>query len=321
MTNYYNLQSDEVIKLLRTSPNGLSNEEASKRLQEYGYNELPKEKGFTALGIFFSQFNNVLSWLLIFAGLLSIFLGEYLESIAMFSIVIINVILGFVQEYKADQALKSLQKISAPVARVMRGGQEMKIDSRMIVPGDIVFLESGDIVPADSRVIEESILKIDESSLTGESIPSLKVTHPFKAGTIVADQENMAFMGTIVTYGRGKSVITATGQTTEFGKIAKSIQVAKESDTPLQIKFSQMTKQIGIIAVVLILAVFFIGIFKTGLSVEQALITSLALAVATIPVALPTIVTIGLSVGSKKLAEQNMIIKNSQLQKVLAQLP
>ncbi len=309
MPEYYSIKAEDAFKLLKSSAKGLDNSEAGKRLEQHGFNELPKEKGITAFQILVAQFNNILSWILISAGILSLFLGEYMESAAMFFIVIINAILGFVQEYKADRALKALQKISAPSARVLRSGKEERIPARELVPGDIILLEAGDIVPADSRVFEESSLKIDEAALTGESFPSPKITAPFKEGTSVADQENMAFMGTVVIYGKGRSIVSHTGQNTEFGKIAKSIQSVEESGTPLQKKFAALSKQIGIIAVFLILAVLALGTLKGTMPFTEMLLISLALAVATIPVALPTIVTIGLSVGSKKLSRENMIIK------------
>jgi len=222
MVDYYILNVSEAIKSSKSSEKGLTTDEAKKRLQEFGYNELQKEKKLTALTIFISQFKNALILLLIFAGFLSLLLGERIESMAIFGIVLLNAMLGFVQEYRAEKAIEALERISAPIAKVMRDGTEQKIPLREVVPGDILLLEAGDIVPADSRIIELSSLQIDEASLTGESVPSKKVTEPFKLGTSVADQENMAFMGTVVTYGKGKSIVTNTGMKTEFGKIAAS---------------------------------------------------------------------------------------------------
>ena len=294
---------------LGTTQKGISNEEAKLRIAEYGFNELPMKKKTSIFNIMIAQFNNILSWILIFAGGLSLFIGNYAESAAMFFIVVINAILGFVQEYKADRALKSLQKISAPIGKVTRNGKEQKIPAREIVPGDILILEAGDIVPADCRIFEEFGLKIDESTLTGESLQSQKNTLPLKSATHIAEQKNMAFMGTVVTYGKGRGIVASTGQSTEFGKIAMSIESVKESQTPLQKKFTKLSKQIGIMAFFLIIAVLALGIIKGNMPFAQMLLISLALAVATIPVALPTIVTIGLSVGSKKISKQNMIIK------------
>jgi len=305
---YYTKTREDVFKEFESSEKGLSSEKAKDRLEKYGYNELQKEKRITAFVIFINQFRNALILLLIFAGLLSLFLGEKIESIAIFAIVLLNAVLGFIQEYKAEKAIEALEKISAPTAKVMRNGKEMKIPAKEVVPGDILLLEAGDILAADSRIIEVSNLQIDESSLTGESVPSKKVTEPFKEGTSVADQENMAFMGTVVTYGKGKSIVTSTGMKTEFGKIATSIQTTKEVQTPLQIKFAQLAKQIGIIAVILIITVLVSGTLQ-GTPFSRMLLFALALTVSTIPNSLPLVVTVGLSMGTKELAKRNMLIK------------
>ena len=309
MVDYYTLNTSEAIKSLKGSEKGLTKKEAEKRLEEVGFNELQKEKGATALTIFISQFKNALILLLIFAGFLSLFLGEKIESVAIFGIVLLNAILGFIQEYKAEKAIEALEKISAPTAKVLRDGKEQKIPAKDVVPGDILLLEAGDIVAADSRLIEVSSLHIDEASLTGESVPSEKVTEPFKLDTSVADQENMAFMGTVVTYGKGKSVVTSTGMKTEFGKIARSLQATKEVQTPLQKKFAQLAKQIGIVAVVLIIIVLITGTLQGTLSFARMLLFALALTVSTIPNSLPIIVTVSLSMGAKRLAKRNMLVK------------
>ncbi len=190
--------------------------------------------------------------LLIFAGILSLFLGERIESIAIFGILLLNAILGFIQEYRAEKAIEALRKMSAPTARVLRDGKEQKILAKEVVPGDILLFEAGDIVAADSRLIEVSSLQIDEAALTGESVPSKKLPEPLKSGISVADQENMVFMSTIATYGKGRGIVTSTNMRTEFGKIAASLRTTKEVQTPLQLKFAQLAKQIGIVTVALI---------------------------------------------------------------------
>lgn len=306
---YYTLTPKEALKLLNTSEKGLTEREAKKRLREFGYNELQKGKRISALTIFINQFKNALLLLLIFAGVLSLFLGEKVESIAIFGILLLNAILGFIQEYKAEKAIEALKNISAPTANVLRDGKEQKIPAREVVPGDILLLEAGDIVPADSRLIELSSLQIDEASLTGESVPSKKLTEPFKIGTSVGDQENMAFMSTIVTYGKGKSMVTNTGMKTEIGKIATSIQTTKEVQTPLQKKFAQLAKQIGAVVIILIIIVMTAVIIQGTISFSKLLLFALALTVSTIPNSLPLVVTIGLARGTKKLAKKNMLIK------------
>lgn len=305
---YYTLTPKEALNLLNTPENGLTEYEVKKRLEESGPNELKKEKRIGAVTIFINQFKNALLLLLIFAGVLSVFLGEKIESIAIFGIILLNAILGFIQEYKAERAIEALKKMSAPTARVLREGREQKIPAKEIVPGDILILEAGDIVPADSRLIELSSLQIDESSLTGESVPSKKIIEKLKPENSVADQENMAFMNTIVTYGKGKSIVTNTGMKTEFGKIAESLQKTTSVQTPLQLKFAQLAKQIGIVTILLVMFVLISGTLQ-GTPFTQMLMLALALTVSTIPNSLPLVVTVGLSMGTKKLAKENMLIK------------
>ena len=308
-TDFFAQTIPDVLRELSATVEGLQGIEPTRRLQQNGYNELPREQRISVLRLFLNQFANALILLLIAAGLLSVFLGERTESIAIFAIVLINAVLGFIQEFKAERAIEALEKISAPHARVLRNGKAERIPARYVVPGDILLLEEGDIVPADARMVSVNSLQIEEASLTGESVPSKKVTHPFKIGTSVADQENMAFMGTVVTYGKGSAVVTATGAHTELGKIAKSIQSSPEVKTPLQMKFHQLAVQIGVIAVLLIAIVLVSGTVQQDLGFSKMLLFALVLAVATIPSALPVIVTVSLSLGANRLAKQNMLIK------------
>lgn len=307
--NYYAQSTQQVMDILETSEKGLSAKEAEKRLEKYGHNELERKKKITPLQIFISQFKNALILLLVFAGLLSLFLGEMVEAGAIFVIILMNSALGFVQEYKAEKAMEALEKISAPTARVIRDGSEMKIPAKDLVPGDLLVLEAGDILPADSRIIEQSSLQIDEASLTGESIPPKKIVDALKQGISIADQINMAFMQTIITYGKGKAIVTGTGMKTEIGKIAHSIQETEDTKTPLQIKFEQLAKQIGIVAMILVVIVLITGTLKGTLSFAHMLLFALALTVSTIPNSLPLIVTISLSMGSNRLIKKNMLIK------------
>ena len=309
MTDYYILTAEEALKELNSNKDGLTDIEAKRRLEKYGYNELHKKKEHTAIKIFLSQFKNPLSLLLVFAATLSLVLGENIEAVAMFFIIIINAILGFMQEYRAEKAMEALEKVSSPTATVIRNKKEMKILSREVVPGDILVLESGDIVAADARLISLSSFEVDEASLTGESMPSGKRIEEIKKKTPVSDQENMVFMGTIVTYGKAFAVVTATDMKTELGKIAHSIQQTKETKTPLQVKFENLAEQIGMIAVGLIFIVFMSGLIQGTLSFWEMLIFALVLTVSTVPNSLPIIVTVSLSVGSKFLAKKNMLIK------------
>lgn len=309
VASYHSLTVEEVFKAVGSSLDGLTAQEAKKRLDEHGYNELKREKKFTALILFINQFKNALLILLIFAGILSLMLGEKIEAMAIFGILLLNTILGFVQEYRAEKAIEALQKISAPTAKVLRDEKEQIIPAKELVMGDIILLETGDIVPADSRLIEVSNLQIDEASLTGESFSSNKSVGLCKANIPITDQKNMAFMGTIVNYGRGTCIVTNIGMHTEFGKIASSLQTTKDVQTPLQVKFTQLAKQISFITVILIIIVLIAGILEGTLSFARMLLFALALTVSTIPNSLPIIVTISLSMGAKRLAKRNMLIK------------
>ena len=309
MADYYSLKHSEVFRSLNSSVKGLSEKESEKRLKEYGLNELKKEKRSVWLDIFVNQFKNALILLLVFACILSLLLGEKIEAFAIFVIIIINAILGFIQEYRADRSVQALKKMASPTATVLRDGRERKISSAHIVPGDILLLEAGDIVAADSRIFEGSSLQIDEASLTGESVPSKKVIDPLPFGTSIADQENMAFTGTVVTYGKGKSIVVSTGENTELGKIASSLETTKEAKTHLQVKFERLARQIGIITLVIVSLVFVVGLLQHILSFGEMLLVALTLTVSTIPNSLPLVVTIGLSIGTKNLARRNMLIK------------
>ncbi len=309
MEEFYSKKKEEVIKEFNSSADGLSPSEVKKRIERYGYNELIVKKGDSAFKIFLKQFQNFLIILLIFAAIVSVVLGEMIEAIAMGCIILLSVILGFYQEYRAEKAIEALKKISAPEAKVVREGKEIKIPAKELVPGDIVLLEEGDIVPADCRLIEAVSMQVNESSLTGESVASRKLIDAIKSGTAISDQSNMIFMSTIISYGKGKGIVVATGMNTEFGKIAKTIQSVEETSTPLQVKFERMAKQIGIAISVLIAIVFVAGIIRGDLSPIKLLIFALSLTVASIPSALPAIVTVGLSLGAKTLAKKNMIIK------------
>lgn len=309
MVDFYNLPVPEVFRVLNVSEEGLSSSNAKNRLEQQGKNVLPRERRITVIGIFLSQFKNAILLLLIFAGVLSVLLDEMLEASVIFGIIILDALLGFVQEYRAERAIEALEKLSAPTARVLRDGKESKIPASELVSGDIVLLEAGDIVPADARIFQSSSLQIDESSLTGESVPSKKIIQPFKLGTSVADQENMAFMHTVVTYGKGKCVVTATCASSEIGKIASTIQKTKEGLTPLQKKFRQLAEQIGMITVALILIVLASGTLQGLLSFSKMLVFALALTVSTIPNSLPVIITVSLSMGAKRLVAKNMLVK------------
>ncbi|MGV8150159.1 MAG: cation-translocating P-type ATPase [Candidatus Woesearchaeota archaeon] len=306
---YYDESLKDVYLRLNSSESGLSATQAVERLKREGYNEIGGKGGISAFKILLNQFKNFLIMLLILASLISFFLGELPDFFGILAIITLTVLLGFVQEFRAEKSMEALKKISAPYAKVIRDKEEIKILARDLVPGDIIILEEGDIVPADIRIIEFSSLKIDESSLTGESVPVHKTSEKLSGNLVVNDQENMAFMGTIVSYGKGKGIVVATGMRTEFGKIAGTIQGIDEQSTPLQIKFEKMAKQLTFAVLGLVILVFVFGVFSLKLDMIKLFLFSLSLAVAAVPASLPAIVTISLGLGASRLAGKNMIIK------------
>ena len=313
---YFDESLKDVYLRLNSSEKGLNSSEAQLRIKEYGYNELKQEKKHTALKVLVNQFKNFLILLLIAAAVISLFVGERPEFYGIVAIILLTIILGFIQEYRAEKAMEALEKIAAPFATVFRDDKELKIPARELVPGDIVVLSEGDIVPADLRLNVVEGLEIDEASLTGESIPSKKVEIQLQSGLLAADQKSMAFSGTIITRGNGRGIVTVTGENTEFGKIAYTIEEIEETATPLQIKFERMAKQLTLIVLGLVALVFIISIFtldkkdiEWGKFIARLFIFSLSLAVAAVPSALAAIVTISLSRGANRLALKNMIVK------------
>ncbi|MCW3993676.1 MAG: HAD-IC family P-type ATPase, partial [Candidatus Bathyarchaeota archaeon] len=247
--SWHTMKIDEAMQALDSKIEGLSVEEAQKRLQKYGPNELKKEKGKSPIKLFFEQFTDILIIILLAAMVLSIIIGlqsqseaEIYDAVVIFAIVMACAVLGFTQEYKAEKALEALKKMTAPTATVLRDGKEVELETRDIVPGDIILLYTGDKVPADARLIEAINMKTDEASLTGESTSVNKNVASLPEEIIVSDRRNSVFTGTVVVYGRGKGVVTSTGMNTEFGKIAKMVQVTEEEETPLEKRMAHVGK-------------------------------------------------------------------------------
>ncbi|MFQ5987318.1 MAG: calcium-translocating P-type ATPase, SERCA-type [Dehalococcoidia bacterium] len=306
--NYHSFEALEVLKSFKSSEKGLTEEEAKNRLKKFGFNELRKERRITALEIFASQFKSFLIIILIFASIISFLLGEITDATVISSIIVLNAILGFVQEYRAEKAIEALKKLAAPKAKVMREGQEAVIQAREVVPGDILLFEAGDCIAADARLIEAMNLKVDESLLTGESVPSLKVVEALPQNIPLADRENMAYSGTIATYGRGKGVVVATGMGTEFGKIAEHIQEAQEGPTPLQLRLRSLGMMLGGL-VILISALLFALEVLEGQPVLESFMLAVALAVSAVPEGLPAVVTVALALGVRKMSRRNAIVR------------
>jgi len=307
--NPHTMDIEEVLKTLKTDLKGLSEEEAKKRLEQYGFNELVTAKKISPLKIFLEQFKDVLVIILLIATVVSMLIGEILDATVIVAIVFACVILGFTQEYRAEKALEALKKLAAPTATVLRNGRIMEIPAKEVVPGDIILIEAGDRIPADARLIEAIDLRVDEAVLTGESVPVPKSTEPLPEAKIpVADRRNMVFMGTHTTYGRGKAVVTATGMNTEFGKIASMLQYVEEEKTPLQERLEHVGKWLGILCLVVCFAVAALGIFR-GLPPLEMFIWGVSLAVAAVPEALPAVVTISLAVGVQRMVKRNAIVR------------
>lgn len=307
--NWYQISSKEIYQKLNTSEKGLTTEEVKRRLKQYGANRLTEEEKINRLKIFLHQFASPLIYILIIAGVVTILLKEYIDASVIFAAVIINAIIGYFQEYKAEQSVRALKRMLVPKAKVLRDGVERDITSEELVPGDIVLLYSGIRVPADIRLIHTVELKIDESILTGESLPVEKHHHVIKEENLThGDQKNMAFMGTIVVSGRAKGVVVETGMNTVFGKIAKHIKEAETVKAPLQDKITKFANAIGILVLSACLLLFIAGLI-IGESIKDMFMTSVAAAVAAIPEGLPVVVTVALAVGVSRMAKHNAIVR------------
>lgn len=307
---------EEVSKKLKTNINiGLSEEEAQKRFERYGPNNLKEKKKESIFVKFIKQFNDFMIITLIIAAIISAVVSklngeaDYIDSIIIVAIVIFNAIMGLVQEQKAEKSLEALKKMSAPNAKVRRNGRVQEIDATMVVPGDIVILEAGNYVPADCRLINSYNLKIEESALTGETIPSLKDSSKIlKENTAMGDLCNMVFATTIVVNGHGEAIVVETGMNTRVGKIAGMIIEDESPETPIQKKLAEVGKILAIACIIICVLIFVIGIFKK-IPIIEMFMTSVGLAVAAIPEGLPAIVTIMLSIGVTKMAKKNSIIR------------
>jgi Ca2+-transporting ATPase len=302
------MRIEETLSELGSNETGLSSEEAQKRLSEYGPNELKKEKGTSPLKLFLRQFTDILIIILLIATGLSLAIGETIDALIIFAIVIASALLGFIGEYRSEKAVDALKKMTAPTAIVLRDGKETKVQATQLVPGDIVLLYTGDKVPADARLLGAFNLKLDEAALTGESAPVGKGINAIPAETQLNDRNNMVFTGTIVAYGRGKAVVTSTGMDTEFGKIAKMVQATAGEQTPLERRMATVGKWIGLLAIVVCIGVGILGIID-GRDVIDMVLWAVSLAVAAVPEALPAIVTGALAVGMYRMAKVNTIVK------------
>ena len=309
MKKYFSTPYEEVLKEFNVSKGGLEDKQVSFNTEKFGLNQLTEKKKQTVLEVFLSQFKDLLVLILIVAAIISAITGSLESTLVIFAVIILNSILGTVQHFKAEQSLDSLKALSSPSAKVYRNGKKVEIPSKELVPGDILILEAGDMVSADGRIIENFSLQVNESSLTGESESVNKFVDVIEKEDIaLGDQKNMVFSGSLVTYGRALVVITGTGMNTEIGKIAHLMEETQEKQTPLQISLDDFSKKLALGILIVCIVVFALSLYR-GTSILDSLMFAVALAVAAIPEALSSIVTIVLALGTQKMAKEHAIVK------------
>lgn len=309
MSQWYQLSISDALNQLNTNPDrGLSQTEAEQRLVEYGPNELQASGRISPWTILLEQFKNVLIIILLVAVGLSAFLGESIEAIAIAVIVLFAVLLGFAQEYRAERAIDALRQMAAPTATVIRDGKESDIPARNLVPGDIILLKTGDKIAADSRLVEAVNLQVEESSLTGESVPVDKQTGPLSGELAIGDRKNMVYAGTSITYGRGRALVTATAMNTEFGKIAQMLETVETGKTPLQENLDRVGRVLIYITLAVVAIIVGLGLLR-GQPFIEMFVFGIALAVAVVPEALPAVVTISLAIGVQKMVRRNALVR------------
>ena len=307
---WHTLAAEDVAgKLSSNLPNGLSDDVAAARLQEVGTNELVETGGRSGWLIVWEQISGPMVVLLAVAAVVSLALGEYLDAGAILAIIVLNAILGFVQDYRAEKALAALKKLAVPSVRVRRGGHVLEISARQLVPGDLVMLEVGNLVPADCRIVESANLKVQEAALTGESEAVQKHVGPLSAADLpLGDRTNMAYMGTVITYGHGLGLVTGTGMRTQLGDIAMSLQTVRPEPTPLQRRLAQLGRTLAVVAVGIVALIFTIGLWL-GESPQLMLMTALSMAVAVVPEGLPAVATVALALGARRMFKRQALIR------------
>ncbi len=312
---WHDIEADEVFSQLKADPGGLTEDDASRRLEEHGPNEIGGEKGISKLGLLLAQVKNPLNAVLAAAAIISFVAGKSVDVVVIAVIIVFNALMGFIQEYRAERALQALRAITSPEAEVLRrdpkrqgASVEMRVKADTIVPGDILLLEAGDKVPADSRIFEAANLEIDEAMLTGESAPVSKNTASLSKDMEVADRKNSAYSGTIVTHGRGKAVVFATGAKTEVGKIAALISETKKAETPIHRRTRDLSKKLGVFALFASLLTLTIGVLR-GFEFLDVLLFAIASAVSAIPEGLLVVMTITLAIGAHRMVKRNALIR------------
>ncbi|MDZ7701665.1 MAG: cation-transporting P-type ATPase [Halobacteriales archaeon] len=314
--DWHALELEAVYDRLDTGPTGLTDEEAARRLERYGPNELEREEGASVLALFVSQFQDVLIYLLILAAALSLVVGllpgfdpHYTDAALIALILLANGVFGFVQDYQAERSIEALRAMAAPKATVLRDGERRTVDATAVVPGDVLVVEQGDAIPADARVIEGHSLQADESALTGESASVSKAAGPVDAAAPLAERENLLHMHTTAVKGRGRAVVTATGMATEVGGIATQLAVTEDEPTPFQVEVDQLGRQIGLGVVGLIVLIAAVQLLFTAASPISVLLVGVTLAVAAVPEGLPAVVTLTLALGSRRMAARKALVR------------
>jgi Ca2+-transporting ATPase len=308
MMNWHSMTADEALKNLGSKPEGLSAEESARRLKEHGPNRMESPSKPSPIRIFLKQFKEYMTIVLIFAAFISYLAGETHNAYVILGIVLLVALIGFLQEYKAERSMEALREMAAPEADVFRDGKMASIPAEELVPGDIIFLEAGDKVPADGRIIDETLLEVIEASLTGESLPVNKGTPALRVEEALAERKNMVFMGTIVSYGNCRAVVTATGHDTELGQISCLIKQKRE-EPPLKKKLEKLAKRQAVLVLIISVLVFIMDVNR-GSPIVNVFITAVALAVAGVPEALPFVVTLALAYGTQVMAKKNAIIRS-----------
>lgn len=306
---FHSKKTEETIKELSSSANGLSKKEAEQRLEKYGSNEIPSGDEKSPFFIFFKQFHSFLIYILFAAAFIAFLFNHLVDTYVILAVVLLNAAMGFFQEYKAEKAIQALKTMIVPHARVFRNGELLQIEARKLVPGDIIFIEEGDKIPADGRLLEVKNFQTEEASLTGESFPVNKEIKPLPASTGVSDRKNMVFMGTFVTGGKAKAIVTSTGVQTAIGEIAKSMKEIKRNKKHFEKKTAKLAKQMGVIAVLAASFTFLIGFFIRGFNFEEIFLFTIATLVSGIPEGLPAILVIVLAAGVYRMSKRNAIIR------------
>ena len=314
--DWHSMSREQILQYLQTSIEGLTQKEANKRLAIYGFNEITAEKGISRAAIFTKQFKHPLIIILLVATAISAFVGELVDAVIIVAIIILAATVAFIQEYKSEKAIEALKKMTAATCRVIRNNEESIIDATRLVPGDIILISAGDKVPGDAYIIEGHNLEVNESPLTGESLPVRKTAVILSKDTPLVDRKNIIYTTTTIAYGRGKAIVFATAMDTELGKVATEVQTIDVRKTPFELKIRHTAKLLSVIMLVVV-GIVSIFAFIRGSQLLEILVWGISLAVAAVPEALPAVITTSLTVGTYRMAKQNAVVRRLPAVEVL----